>query len=1742
MAQGDVEIRVALRDEVTVPLKKVESGIIRFVGAVSAAIAAAKAIVFPVQQAASFEQAMLDVAKTTGFTGESFEKLGSDLVNLSRQIDVTAVDLANIAAIAGQLGLGDQGAEGIAQFTETTARFSSVLDVAVDTAAEGLAKISNIFSISLRDAEKIASAFNEVSNTSTASGQALLDVVRRLGNAGSTIDLAESIGLAATGVDFGLTLETIGTSFTKIFSNMLARADQFAEFMGTSTKEWSDLVQNDGIGALKAYAEQLGKVDSGTRAAFSRQLTGGGRIFSLVGKIVNDSANGFAVLNKNIDNGTDAFNEGTSAIEEYARVQDGLIKRLKVLGNSISAAAIESGSESLPFLKSLTQQLTNFFQDEKTLDAIDRFAKSIGESVKWVIDLAKAVGDLNINWANLTNFLTIFVSLKVVQVIAAMITHFAALGGKIAIMTSSWRALTGNIEAAIIAKKKLIASGGLDPSGSKAAKLTSADLAVTQFLFRPTSIYGQQKAQADAVLRLREKMFADMLTQKSKYVTAAQKLNTAEAAQVRQQVAYITELRARQQRILYGISASRNLSDADAIKRYNTTLAAQNAAMAKQQALLRTYTVNALTAQVATSRLGAAFRTTTLAVVGFGKKLIGALFSPWGIITLLVLDFLGVLGKAGEALSDFFSFLGFSSRESQESARAARLAARAERERTDAILASANAYKDLIEQGKTVRNVIAPLGDLQIGELVDQNSIESLGSIGDDVDKQYDNIRDSWAALGIAGDALNKKVSDLSSRYLENIGKLQEYGRELNEVIRLQENLTRFGGERSDAGNERIAELEEQRKKIQEQITALNRRNNLLREDIDNVVTEVNDLDRVNQGLRARDKALQDYIGTLKEEQRAIEQFYAASRSEVTARFAEPLEAIRVLELELAEATEKMEDFDKQKDDVVGDTKTPTKGAEQYRKWKGEVISLTAQLETNRGVVKEMAKDLSTLERYDFANVSRSILSAPDATSAAVRSAQFSDALGEVGAVSGRASEQYRKFLQALAASGPDVEKAVTAFERVRDSAQRVADEAQDAFDGVAKEIEKLTEPARDAKVAIDALFTDRTKMLAYNRDLEKINDNYDWAINRITRIKEREIDRLKAAGVYYKRVEFKERELTRSIELQERQRADAIKTREARLVSDDADAQLLKLRDLSADLVRLQEELQSAVGDDNDAAAATARRSIDRNVEAFKAAQDVLYELLERMSGDEFQVGEPYLERFLFGKKDVSQLQGEIDKLVGLQGSTLFDIRKFDSEEATKRAQEVTAVYDNVKQTLDDAVELAGQLGQEFGLNARAVTVLREEINGLTGGLAGLAGQVEEIPTLNLSVVDADVFEREFNTGLQGVFQGIANDPVFKLGAKEMADEIERQIRDGVLRAINVEPQSNTQLQQQLQQQSRIEGATIDTLRQQTTEATQQGTKTGIERGSQQANVDVNGDQIQREFRVKSSSGLSTGVVEGLERVESSLRQVKGGTVRFDTEGSVKLIREAVAEAPITGTINEFELDGTPTFSDRSKPQVEAEIIQYKTPDVPPEIPASLDGDESQLQSQVSQWNIKIPATLVPRTDGTAGSNTSAGQGFASGGHVRGAGSATSDSILSWLSNGEYVIKAKAVRKYGLGMFNMLNNMRVPTSKLGSQLAAMALTAGEGMDNLMRYATPNTKMGRPAFAEGGPVNSAFSSNAINNVVDAFNRTSPVDEIPSERIELTLDVQGQKYRVMGARDEVRGLVGALKSVNRSLRK
>lgn len=450
MADSTLGVNVIGRDDLTPLLNNLESRIIRFVGFVSSAIAGVKVAAFPVSATADFQRELANVQKTTNFLDDQMRGLAGSLKELSLRMNVSVVDLTKIAAAAGQQGLGGAGVAGVVKFTESVARMASVLDISAEDAGTNIGKLLNIFHLSVNETEKISSAFNEVSNNSTASGAQLLDIVRRIGDAAGTINLQKSLGLAATGIDLGLSPEVVGTSFQSIFIQMRSKASQFSKLLGVDVKTWMDTLKNDGITALTQYLSALRKLDSQSQAETINKLSGQGRIAGLMNKLIQDTTN--SVLNKNLGNADAGFGSGTSALKEQQRVLGTFNEQAKILKNSIFTLATETGDQLVPQLTAYTAKLSEALQ----APGLKSFMQAIGQSfldlVKSIASVTSWVAGLNINWENFIGTAKVLVSLRLVEMFGGLATRLPGVSALFATMATSANAAAGAMGQAATAQ------------------------------------------------------------------------------------------------------------------------------------------------------------------------------------------------------------------------------------------------------------------------------------------------------------------------------------------------------------------------------------------------------------------------------------------------------------------------------------------------------------------------------------------------------------------------------------------------------------------------------------------------------------------------------------------------------------------------------------------------------------------------------------------------------------------------------------------------------------------------------------------------------------------------------------------------------------------------------------------------------------------------------------------------------------------------------------------------------------------------------------------------------------------------------------------------------------------------------------------------------------------------------------------------------------------------------------------
>ena len=122
----------------------------------------------------------------------------------------------------------------------------------------------------------------------------------------------------------------------------------------------------------------------------------------------------------------------------------------------------------------------------------------------------------------------------------------------------------------------------------------------------------------------------------------------------------------------------------------------------------------------------------------------------------------------------------------------------------------------------------------------------------------------------------------------------------------------------------------------------------------------------------------------------------------------------------------------------------------------------------------------------------------------------------------------------------------------------------------------------------------------------------------------------------------------------------------------------------------------------------------------------------------------------------------------------------------------------------------------------------------------------------------------------------------------------------------------------------------------------------------------------------------------------------------------------------------------------------------------------ASMDQLVAALQEKLKNNPVVLPVVTVPAGGSGADDKRSAeilGElpKKATGGKLRGPGTGTSDSILMWGSNGEWMIRQRAAQYYGDSFMNAINNMQLPRYAMGGAIGESASRATAGLSSAVQ-------------------------------------------------------------------------------------
>jgi TP901 family phage tail tape measure protein len=346
-----------------------------------------------VGKAIAFESAMADVRKVVDTSPERFAALTADIRALGRELPLTAVELAQIAAAGGQLGIA---ADQLDDFTRLAAKMGISFDLGAQQAGEALAKLSNVFTIPILEVEHLGDAINALGNTTAARERDIVDVLTRIGGTAKQFGLTaeQAAALSATLLAMGRPAEVAATGINALLSKLQTAAVQGDTFkaalvrLGVQADTLAQQIAANPQRALSEFLAKLQQLDKLARAEILTQLFGAEYQDDLA-LLLNGLGQYEAALNKV---GDGAANAGAMQreFEERSKTTE---NQLKLLRNALDDLAVGLGTGLLPPLQAVAGALRDF------AEAAPGVASAIGAAVLALGALGIAAGTVGRGFA-----------------------------------------------------------------------------------------------------------------------------------------------------------------------------------------------------------------------------------------------------------------------------------------------------------------------------------------------------------------------------------------------------------------------------------------------------------------------------------------------------------------------------------------------------------------------------------------------------------------------------------------------------------------------------------------------------------------------------------------------------------------------------------------------------------------------------------------------------------------------------------------------------------------------------------------------------------------------------------------------------------------------------------------------------------------------------------------------------------------------------------------------------------------------------------------------------------------------------------------------------------------------------------------------------------------------------------------------------------------------------------------------
>ena len=332
----------------------------------------------------SFESAFTSVRKTVDATDAEFTRLSSDIKQMSTQVATSADDIAEVVAIAGQLGIET---DYLTAFARTMIDLGNSTDIVAADAASTLAKFANITGMDQSQFGNLGAALVDLGNNYATTESSIMTMSMRLAAAGHQVGLSEAqiLGFATALSSVGIEAEMGGSAFSKALVKMEVAAatggdtlDDFAKVSGMTAAQFKSLWDSDPAAAFQAFIVGLSKMDDEGMSAIATLEDIGIAEVRLRDTLLR-AVNATELFAETQQTATKAWAENTALTTEAGKRYATTESQLVNLKNKAMLFAQQLGDDLNPTIKELISGAD---------DMLDRFLELDEAQRKQIIEFA----------------------------------------------------------------------------------------------------------------------------------------------------------------------------------------------------------------------------------------------------------------------------------------------------------------------------------------------------------------------------------------------------------------------------------------------------------------------------------------------------------------------------------------------------------------------------------------------------------------------------------------------------------------------------------------------------------------------------------------------------------------------------------------------------------------------------------------------------------------------------------------------------------------------------------------------------------------------------------------------------------------------------------------------------------------------------------------------------------------------------------------------------------------------------------------------------------------------------------------------------------------------------------------------------------------------------------------------------------------------------------------------------------